>query len=82
MARHCKRAQQLKEIGDRVGRERIQVVHGGADRLITVAHGEVLAEGLGVHMKVVEGRGHALAIEEREGLGRLVTEMVEKTNAM
>lgn len=82
LALHCKHPQQLKKIGDRVGRERIQVVHGGEDRLITITHGEVLAQGLGVHKVVVEERGHVLAVEERAGLRRLVTNLVEKTSAM
>lgn len=47
VAQHHKNAQQLKEIANRIGRERIQVLHGGADRLITANHGELLALELG-----------------------------------
>lgn len=56
-AQHNKSAQQLKEIGDRVGRERIQVVHGGADKLISVKHGETLAQQLGVSKVVLSEQG-------------------------
>lgn len=37
----------MEELGDRVGRERIQVVHGTLDRMITPPHGDLLFEGLG-----------------------------------
>ncbi|KAI9835346.1 MAG: hypothetical protein M1837_003862 [Sclerophora amabilis] len=44
---HAKTEEQLKELGDRVGRDRILIMHGTEDRMITVAHAEVLAKGLG-----------------------------------
>jgi len=82
---HHKSPDQLAELGDRVGRERIMVVHGMEDRMITLPHGEVLAEelsagakeGQGVRKKFVEGLGHVMPIERREEFMRLVEEMVE-----
>ncbi|POS84426.1 hypothetical protein EPUL_005180, partial [Erysiphe pulchra] len=43
---HYKSPEQLKEIGDRVGRDRILVLHGTADRMITIPHGKKLIEWL------------------------------------
>jgi len=55
---HHKSAEQLREIGDEVGRERILVLHGTEDRIISVPHAHKLIEflrpGKGV---VVEGMG-------------------------
>ncbi|KAI1431133.1 Alpha/Beta hydrolase protein [Xylaria sp. CBS 124048] len=55
---HHKSAAQLLEIGDKVGRERILVLHGTADKIISIPHGRKLIEqlrpGKGL---VVEGMG-------------------------
>lgn len=76
---HRKSAEQLGWIAEGVGRERIMVVHGEVDSMITVPHGEVLAEGLGVTKRVFEGRGHYLPLEEREAFRGLVEGIVERT---
>ncbi|KAL1844914.1 hypothetical protein VTK73DRAFT_1514 [Phialemonium thermophilum] len=61
---HHKSPEQLRALGDRVGRERILVMHGTQDLTISVPHGHKLirllqpAEGL-----IVEGMGHAPIIE-------------------
>lgn len=78
---HCKTAQQLEALGDAVGRERIQVLHGSADKMITAMHGEVLAEELGgeargVKKVIMEGHCHVLQLEAREELRRLVAAIV------
>ena len=83
---HKKSPEQLKEIAERVGRERILVTHGSADNLITVPHGEILAKELGEEMGVTkmifEGRGHYLPMEERAKFRRLIEGIVDKTEAM
>ncbi|KAI6081016.1 alpha/beta-hydrolase [Hypoxylon rubiginosum] len=62
---HHKSPAQLKELGDKIGRERILVLHGTDDRMISTPHGRKLIEylrpGQGL---IVEGLGHA-PINER-----------------
>ena len=84
---HKKSPEQVKEIADKVGRERILVIHGTVDNLITVPHGEVLAkelggEEMGVTKRIFEGRGHYVPIEERAEFRKLIEGIVEKTEAM
>lgn len=78
---HSKNAQQLKALGDAVGRERIQVLHGSEDKMITAMHGEVLAEELGgeaqgVKKVIMEGCSHVLLVEARKELRNLIAAMV------
>ncbi|RDW82512.1 hypothetical protein BP6252_03624 [Coleophoma cylindrospora] len=72
---HHKSPAQLKEIADKVGRERIMVLHGTKDNMITVPHGRKLIEmmqpGVGV---IKEGTGHVFMLEEWD----FHNEMVEK----
>ena len=70
-----------------MGRNRIQVTHGTVDNMITVPHAHVLThdlggEELGITTTIFERRGHVLFWEEREEFKRLVTALVEKTQAM
>jgi pimeloyl-ACP methyl ester carboxylesterase len=82
---HHKSAQQLKALADAVGRERIQVVHGSVDKLITVMHGQTLARELGnekqnVTYVEIEGCGHVTPFEARKELAKIVTEFVAKNS--
>ena len=84
---HHKSAGQLKELADRVGRARVQVVHGDVDQMITVPHAEVLVWVLGgeegvVTRVVFEGRGHVLPMEEREEFRRLVEGFVDRAEKL
>ena len=84
---HHKSAKQLEELADKVGRDRIMVVHGTVDQMITVPHGEVLVrefggEERGVKRVIFEGKGHALMMEERWPFTKLVEGFVEKTEAL
>ncbi|KAK8084752.1 hypothetical protein PG997_006023 [Apiospora hydei] len=64
-ARHSLSAEQLRSLGDEVGRERILVLHGDADGLMPVDLGRILmAELRPARAIVVEGMGHA-PIQER-----------------
>ena len=44
---HHKTTEQLSEIGDKIGRERMQVIHGKLDKMIPYSHGELLVQYLG-----------------------------------
>ena len=77
---HHKSPQQIKELADKVGRERIAVLHGTGDRMITFKHAELLKEelGEGIEWRTWEGRGHVLCWEEEEEFNRLIEAMVRK----
>ncbi|KAL8755473.1 MAG: hypothetical protein Q9199_003619 [Rusavskia elegans] len=79
---HHKSPEQLKELADRVGRQRIQVLHGTIDNMITAPHGDILARELGgdegVTKIIVEGRGHVLHMEEEKLYREVLQKMVEK----
>ncbi|MCJ1399495.1 hypothetical protein MMC11_002697 [Xylographa trunciseda] len=82
---HHKSPEQLKMLGDEVGRERIQVIHGTVDKMITLYHGEMLVRELGgeesgVTRVIFKDRGHVLPMEERQEFARLIEQIVEKTN--
>ncbi|KAL9127897.1 MAG: hypothetical protein Q9217_003307 [Psora testacea] len=84
---HHKTANQLAQVGDNVGRERIQVMHGTVDQMITFSHGQILVEELGgeergVTFIVAEGKGHGLQMEWRRSLTKAIASLVEKTEAM
>ena len=84
---HHKSAKQLQALGDAVGRERMQVMHGTVDNMITVPHADVLVEELGrekqgVTKTIFQGRGHVLMWEEREEFKRLISALIEKTKNM
>lgn len=74
---HRKSPAQLKEIGDRVGRHRIAVVHGDADAMIDVQHGRNLIEWLqpGVGL-IISGMGHAPIMQDVAWLREFLEERV------
>ncbi|KAK6860738.1 glycylpeptide N-tetradecanoyltransferase [Apiospora arundinis] len=74
---HWKSPSQLKELADRVGRERILVVHGTDDDMITVPHGRKLIEYLEpAEGHIVEGMGHAPVVERTEWLHGVLEERI------
>lgn len=80
---HEKSPGQLVALGDAVGRERICIVHGTDDQVITVDHGEGLLRYLGgqtseVTVKFFEGAGHLLHIECRRAFRETLAHMVNK----
>ena len=81
---HHKSKEQLRRLGDEVGRERIVVMHGTVDRMITFKHAEVLAEeiGEGVDFRVFEGCGHVLLWERMDEFHEIVEQLVKKTEAL
>jgi hypothetical protein len=80
---HHKSAAQLKDLGDKIGRERISVMHGTEDRMITVHHGHVLIEELKPGSSwIKEGSGHIMMLEISDWHNEKIEGMFEKTEAM
>lgn len=80
---HRKSAAQLKEIGDNVGRERIFVLHGTKDNMITLPHGQKLIEMLQPGVGIIkEGVGHVFMIEDALWHNEMIAEQVEKTRKL
>ncbi|OOG00074.1 hypothetical protein ASPCADRAFT_126947 [Aspergillus carbonarius ITEM 5010] len=79
---HQKSAEQLKSLGDQVGRERIFVCHGTKDLMLTFRHGEIIREeiGEGIEWKVFEGSGHMLGWEREQELNKMLEEFVDRCN--
>jgi pimeloyl-ACP methyl ester carboxylesterase len=77
---HHKSPAQLEELARQVGTERICVMYGTGDRMISSHHSEVLVRELGEGIRVerYEGKGHVLMWEEREAFNRVIEEVVEK----
>ena len=84
---HKKNTMQLRQIADSAGGERIQIMHGTIDNLITIPHSEILYNGLGgqdagITKTIFEGRGHYLPYEERKEFKRLMEAFIAKTEAL
>jgi pimeloyl-ACP methyl ester carboxylesterase len=80
---HHKTAAQLAEIGDKVGRDRISIVHGTEDRMLVFKHAEMLleefgGEARGVKKHFFEGQGHVIPIERREEFFQIIKNMTDK----
>ncbi|KAA8642921.1 hypothetical protein EYZ11_009659 [Aspergillus tanneri] len=77
---HHKSSQQLKFLGDAVGRERISVQHGTEDRMLTFSHGEILKEelGEGIQWTVYERTGHMLGWEREVEMNQLLEEFIQR----
>ncbi|KAK4541718.1 hypothetical protein LTR36_007427 [Oleoguttula mirabilis] len=81
---HHKSAAQLKQLADRVGRERIMVLHGRLDHMIDFVHGEMLLKELGGEESGITksfhgGIGHIAPFEIRHEFKRIIADRVEKT---
>ncbi|KAG4027073.1 hypothetical protein MFRU_033g00440 [Monilinia fructicola] len=78
---HHKSPAQLKELGDKVGRERIAVMHGTKDQLISVPHGEKLIAFLHPGKpEIREGDGHAIPIQEEDWFHEKMLAFFEEFN--
>ncbi len=74
---HHKSKEQLKEIGDKVGRERIMVIHGTGDQMINIKLGRKLIEWLEPGTSAVnEGTGHVFMLEEADFHNNMVEKMI------
>jgi pimeloyl-ACP methyl ester carboxylesterase len=75
--------ERLRELGDKVGRERIMVLHGTKDNMITVPHGRKIIEVLKPGTSVVrEGAGHVFMLEEWRWHNEMVEGMIEKVRKL
>jgi pimeloyl-ACP methyl ester carboxylesterase len=73
----------LKEIGDNVGRERILVMHGMEDKMITPPHGRVLIDELQPGMSVLKpGVGHVFMLEDSDFHDATVEQLWAKAAAL
>lgn len=81
---HHKSTRQLAQLADGVGRERICVMHGTKDQMITYHHGQVLARelGEGIRFESFDGMGHVLLWEAEERFNQLIVEVVDKGQAL
>ncbi|OIW28100.1 alpha/beta-hydrolase [Coniochaeta ligniaria NRRL 30616] len=74
---HRKTPEQLKDMGDKVGRERIFVMHGTDDGMITVPHGRKLIAYLQpARGEIITGMGHAPLVERREWFNQVFAEQI------
>lgn len=80
---HFKTKEQLLLLKEKVGAERIAVLHGTIDRMITFRHFEILKEELGdgPEYRVWQGRGHVLMWEEEDEFNAFVRDWAEKWDA-
>lgn len=84
---HHKSPEQLASLGDQVGRERIMVIHGGIDKMVTFPHAHALIKGLGgedsgITIKLEPGQGHVIPIEMRKTFNGWVEDLVEKAEKL
>jgi hypothetical protein len=84
---HHKSPEQLRELGDAVGRNRILVLHGQGDNMIDFVHGKMLLEELGgeeagVTKSFHENLGHVAPLEKRREFHQLIEERVAVTAAL
>ena len=84
---HHKSAKQLAELGDKVGRERIMVLHGKRDHMIDFVHGEMLLKELGGEERGItksfhENIGHVAPLEIRKEFQKILVGRIEKTEGM
>jgi len=80
---HHKSEAQLRDMADKVGRERICVVHGTEDKMITFYHAELLLRELGGEERGVtksfwDGLGHVIPVEKRKEFFDIVAAMCRK----
>jgi pimeloyl-ACP methyl ester carboxylesterase len=74
---HRKTPEQLKDLGDKVGRERIMVMHGTDDGMISVPHGRKLIAYLQpARGEILECMGHAPIVERQEWFNRVFEEQI------
>ena len=84
---HHKSAEQIKKLGDLVGRDRILVLHGKQDQMINFIHAEMMLRELGgeesgVTKSFHEGLGHVAPFELRQEFKRIIADRIEKTEGM
>jgi pimeloyl-ACP methyl ester carboxylesterase len=84
---HCKSPEQLAELAGKVGHDRIMVIHGTRDRMVSFPLGEELLEGLGgeqagITKIFIDGQGHVIPIEMGREFNGWVERFIRKTEGM
>lgn len=84
---HHKSVEQLEEIADTVGRDRILIMHGSLDRMIDYRHGDFLAKAMSDDHQDVkyikfDGAGHVLHSEDRDRFARVLADFVGRTEGL
>jgi pimeloyl-ACP methyl ester carboxylesterase len=80
---HRKSPEQLKDMADRVGRERIMVMHGTSDKMIFLANGERLIEAVQPGTAIIaEGMGHAPIMERFQWFNETLEEKLKEWEAL
>lgn len=75
---HHKSAKQLAEMADGIGRERIMILHGTDDQMISVPHGKKLIEYIRPGKSVIEeGLGHVPILERTQWFNELIEERLK-----
>ncbi|KAI0203481.1 Alpha/Beta hydrolase protein [Astrocystis sublimbata] len=73
---HHKSEAQLREMADKVGRERILIIHGTVDKVISCPHGRKLIEYIQPGKSfIVDGMGHAPIVERTQWFNELISGM-------
>jgi len=82
-AKHGLNGKQLEELGDKVGRERIMVLHGDEDQMISVELGKKLVTSLRpVKSIIAEGLGHAPIQQRPEWFNGILEEHFRNGEAL
>lgn len=72
---HRKTTEQLQDLADRVGRDRIWIVHGDQDAMIDLSHGERLRDAIQpAYWSVEKGMGHGAIVERTAWFNELLEE--------
>ncbi|KLU88662.1 hypothetical protein MAPG_07647 [Magnaporthiopsis poae ATCC 64411] len=80
---HHKSREQLAKMADEVGRDRITVLHGTADEMISVAHGRVLVDAIQPkHAIFLEDLGHAIPMERTEWFNSMLKERIKEAEGL
>jgi pimeloyl-ACP methyl ester carboxylesterase len=80
---HHKSAEELRTLGDKVGRHRILIAHGTNDRVISPPHCHVLINelaGEGLSHRIFEGEGHVIPVEKRQEFNDMIEMHVEQSH--
>lgn len=81
-------ADDLKQLGDSVGRNRIMVIHGSDDKALAPVHADELVKGLGgageggVKLVMLDGCGHIPPLERQSEFAQLIADFVNETRAL
>lgn len=84
---HYKSSEQIKSLGDAVGRNRILILHGKKDRMIDFIHAEMLLRELGgeesgVTKSFHESVGHVIPFEVRHEFKRILASRIDETESL